>query len=211
MTKTFNSLDITKQKRILNAALKEFAEKGFKQASTNKIVKEASIGKGMLFYYFKKKQDLYFYLIDYAVTTMISDFFGRINKQESDFIERLKQIAKVKLHYYDENPNISNFLATVYLNDEVELPDRLKKRLAEAVEEGNMIMFENVDKTLLRNDVDPDKVFHIIRWSIDGYQNEIMQLFKGTKIAHIDLEPYWEDFYGYLDILKTAFYKNGGI
>src|SRR5699024_625723 len=143
----------------------------------------------------------------HAVSTMKNEFFARIDKGETDFIERLKQIAKVKIHYYDENPNISNFIASVYLNDEVGLPDRLKTLLTEAVEEGYMIMFENVDQTLLRNDVDPEMAFQIIRWSMDGYQNEMMQQFKGTNIAHIDLEPYWEEFYGYLDILKTSFYK----
>ena len=51
----FNSLDEEKRQKILDAALMEFAEHGYEKASTNRIVKEAGIGKGMLFYYFKSK------------------------------------------------------------------------------------------------------------------------------------------------------------
>ena len=40
ITKTFKNVDPDKQLLVLNAALKEFTEKGFEQASTNQIVKE---------------------------------------------------------------------------------------------------------------------------------------------------------------------------
>ncbi|GEM01866.1 regulatory protein, tetR family [Halolactibacillus halophilus] len=50
MTTTFHNVEPDKQQRIIEAAMKHFAENGYKDASTNKIVKEAGIGKGMLFY-----------------------------------------------------------------------------------------------------------------------------------------------------------------
>ena len=59
------SLSEEKQQRILNAALKEFAQKGYKNASTNQIVKEADISKGLLFHYFKNKKQLFLFLYDY--------------------------------------------------------------------------------------------------------------------------------------------------
>ena len=63
MFSKFLNLD-EKQDRILNAAIKEFAQKGYDSASTNEIVKEAGISKGLLFHYFKIKSSYFsFYLI----------------------------------------------------------------------------------------------------------------------------------------------------
>ncbi|MFD2922284.1 TetR/AcrR family transcriptional regulator [Halobacillus naozhouensis] len=204
---TFENLDANKQKRIVDAALKEFAENGFEKGSTNQIVKNAGIGKGMLFYYFNNKKEIYLYLIDYAMNIMTKEFFSLIDTTEPDFIERLKQIARVKTKYYNENPDVSNFIATVFLNDEMEIPENMEKRLADLQKSGNSMLYDNIDPTLFRDDIDVDKAFKLIRWSIEGYQNELMNHFKGQQIASIDLDPYWTEFYDYLDVLKTCFYK----
>lgn len=46
----FINLEAEKRERIINAALKEFAQKGYDKASTNEIIKEAGISKGSLFF-----------------------------------------------------------------------------------------------------------------------------------------------------------------
>src|SRR5699024_4419266 len=197
-------------KRILNAALKEFAEQGYEKASTNRIVSMAGIGKGMLFYYFKNKKQLFHYLIDYAMQTIHDEFFSRIYTVELNFIERLRHIAIVKTAYYYENPNVNNFIAMVLLADDITLPRDLQTRLEDLQQLGHRMMYDNIDYTLFRDDVDPEKAFNLIRWSIDGYQNELLQKFKGAKIVAIDLEPYWEEFYAYMEELKRIFYNKEG-
>ncbi|WP_370642394.1 TetR/AcrR family transcriptional regulator [Virgibacillus salidurans] len=210
ITKTFNNLDENKQQRILNAALKEFAENGYEQASTNRIVKNAGIGKGMLFYYFNNKKELYHYLIDYAINVMIDEYFSLIDTKESDFVERLKQIAQVKSNYYYNHPDVSNFIGNIYLDDQAQLPEGLEKRLHDLQIKGYSLLYDNVDTSLFRGDVNVEKVYKLIRWSIEGYQSELMDFFKGQNISFIDLEPYWEEFDEYLEILKTSFYKQEG-
>ncbi|MBY7142105.1 TetR/AcrR family transcriptional regulator [Virgibacillus sp. NKC19-3] len=207
MTKTFNNLDETKKQRILNAALKEFAENGYEQASTNRIVKIAGIGKGMLFYYFKNKKELFLYLIDYAINIMINDYFSLIDTKESDFVERMKQIAQVKSNYYYHHPDVSNFIGNIYLDDQADLPEDLQKRLHDLQIRGYSLLYDNVDTSLFRDDVDVEKIYKVIRWSVEGYQNELMDFFKGQNISFINLEPYWQEFDEYLEMLKTTFYK----
>ncbi|WP_246516541.1 TetR/AcrR family transcriptional regulator [Salicibibacter cibarius] len=207
MNQTFKNLDKTKQKRILNAAMKEFAENGYEQASTNKIIQNAGIGKGTLFHYFNNKKDLYEYLVDYALNITNTEYLQHIDIDESDFIERLKQIARIKAEFHDNNPDVRNFIGTVVLNDDVTLPDDLETRLSNFQKTGHALLYEKIDKSLFRDDIDVEKAFQIIRWAIEGYQNELLQQFQGEKIAHIDLQPYWDEFYEYLDVLNTTFYK----
>ena len=68
----FDRLNPEKKERIINAALKEFAQNGYEKASTNEIIKEAEIAKGSLFNYFNSKKELYLFLLDY-VTKIIEE------------------------------------------------------------------------------------------------------------------------------------------
>lgn len=45
--------------RILNAAIHEFGEKGYKQGSTNVICERLNISKGIIFYHFGSKEQLF--------------------------------------------------------------------------------------------------------------------------------------------------------
>jgi AcrR family transcriptional regulator len=50
--------------QILEAALKVFAAKGFKGATNQDIAKEAGISPGLLYWYFKSKEDLFFAILE---------------------------------------------------------------------------------------------------------------------------------------------------
>ena len=55
----FQKIEADKQRRIIEAAGREFAEHGFDGASLNQVVAEAGISKGALYYYFDDKEDLF--------------------------------------------------------------------------------------------------------------------------------------------------------
>ena len=213
ITKTFNNLDAEKQKRILNAALKEFAENGYDKASTNRIVKEAGIGKGMLFYYFKNKKELYHYLIDYTIDKMTNEYKSIIdNTKDPDFIERLKKIAQAEYVFNMENPYVNHFLGPLVLADDLELSADVKERFEEMNRLVFSIVHADIDHTLFREDVDIEKTIQLIQWSIEGFNNQLINRFKEQDIAwnDIDLDSIWGELYEYLNILKTSFYKQEG-
>lgn len=202
----FESLDPDKQKKILDSALMEFAEKGYGQASTNRIVKQAGIGKGMLFYYFKNKKDLYEYLIEYSLNFIIDGYLSLVDKNETDFIKRLKGACQIKMKAQMENEHVFNFMGTVMLTKDLDLPPHLQKRYEQLQQQGYELLYEGIDKTLFRKDVDVDKAFNLIRWGVDGYQQDLLQRLQGKKMTELDFEPYWDEFYAYIEILKKSFY-----
>src|SRR5690625_5303729 len=93
----FHNLSLIKQQQIINSAMKEFAEKGFDHASTNNIIKNANISKGLLFNYFGSKKGLYLYLIDYAIDIVDGKFLNLIDVGERDLFGRLRNIATIKM------------------------------------------------------------------------------------------------------------------
>ncbi|MBU9672570.1 TetR/AcrR family transcriptional regulator [Planococcus sp. CP5-4] len=203
----FESLEASKQYTIRQAALEEFAAHGYDKASTNRIVKTAGIGKGMLFYYFTSKQELYEYLVKYSLEFIQRRYLDRVDAEEPDLIERLTQLARLKMEAQAENEEVFKFSAIFLQESKAHLPKELAAKIEELKQFGYSLMYDGIDTSRFRKDADPDKVFHLIRWSIDGYQQELLARLTGQKLSEIDFAPYWEEFYEYLAILKKSFYE----
>src|SRR5690606_718836 len=183
---------------------------GYDRASTNQIVKEAGIGKGMLFYYFKSKWDLYIYLFDYSLDVIREEFLNKIDRNIDDFIDLLSHISRVKFQFFLKNPEISSFFTSFVLVDHKldELPDELKMKFSEVYREGNSLMF-NTKKNLsfLRDDIDKEKAYQLIVWTLRGYQQDFLEKFKGKRLIDLDMEEMWKEFDEYLEILRICFYR----
>lgn len=207
MTQAFLRLEPQKKTRIIHAALKEFAQKGYQQASTNRIVEKAGIGKGMLFYYFGSKEKLFFYLVEFALAYVEQEYLETFDDSEPDFIERHKRMVQAKMEAIDKNPYIFSFLGTLYLNAEVELPEEMARRFHHVTELGQRKRLSNIDMSLFRDDVDPELVFKLINWCMDGYERQLTAHLRGQNLTSIDYSPYVDEFYDYLEVLKRIFYQ----
>lgn len=201
------TLEQEKQQRILNAALEEFSKQGYDNASTNNIVKEAGIGKGMLFYYFNSKKELFNYLIEYGIKYVTEEYLENINEEQSDFIEMYAQGARVKKEAYLKNPYVFNFLGNIYVNKELPISKELEDKLESTRKLGFKKLFGNIDTSLFREDIEPQKIIRFIKWTMDGYEKELLSKLDGQNLQEVDMEPYWEEFYQYLEDLKKIYYK----
>lgn len=203
----FLNLEPAKQLRILNAACKEFSEQGFERASTNRIVKEAGIGKGMLFYYFNSKKELYYYLVEKGIEFVLKEYLDKINLNQTDLIEKYKEAALIKMKAYSVNPYIFTFLGSLLFASDIDLPEKLLKLLEEARSKAFINLYKNIDTSLFREDIAPELIIKLIKWTSDGYEKELTANFKGQKLSEVDMSPYWESFFQYLEALKKIYYK----
>ena len=55
---TYDTLEATKKRKLLEAAMKEFGTHGYEVASINRILEDAGFSKGSFYYYFDDKLDL---------------------------------------------------------------------------------------------------------------------------------------------------------
>ena len=95
MNEKFFDLKQEKQDRMINAALKIFAKNGYKHASTDEIVAEASISKGLLFHYFGSKQGLYDFLYDYSVRFLMLETKSLVPETETDYFRIMKLLEQM--------------------------------------------------------------------------------------------------------------------
>lgn len=63
-SQTFLNLDKEKQKKLLDAAMKEFSQHTYPEVSINQIIMNAGIPRGSFYMYFKDKDELFEYLIE---------------------------------------------------------------------------------------------------------------------------------------------------
>ena len=80
----FDKLSPAKQRRILEAAAREFGAHGYEGASLNKILEEAEISKGAAYYYFDDKADLYTTTVKHYADYLMGDLSFGVEELEGD-------------------------------------------------------------------------------------------------------------------------------
>ena len=209
MIEKFEKLDEEKRQNILRAALNIFAVKGYKDASTNKIVKEAGISKGTLFYYFKNKEGLYHYLIDYSLEVIKKEYIHHIDYTTLDIIKRMENNSKIKYQYVQKYPEVNYFLSTVLYSELEHLPTSYQEKFQDLIQTSlrKMSKQEKIQEDLFKEHINPQKAARIIELSIEGYFAELTETFKQKQGKAIDFDTLWEEFDEYLDTLREIFYK----
>lgn len=205
MKEAFRSLDDSRQYNIYTAAMSEFAEHGFKRASTNRIVKNAGISKGMLYYYFDNKQSIFDDTLDFAFDHIETHMLDGITMQKEGFIERCARLSHIKYEYFKVHPEIMKFVTSVYFSDE--LNEAQKERNAAIVKNRGDFLFNNVDMERFREDIDHETAIKLVHWTINGYSQEMEQRMKIEGLDFEHLGEYFDDFEHYLEALRKLYYK----
>ena len=86
---TFLNLAPEKQEKLLSAAVREFTERPYNEASINRIVREAGIPRGSFYMYFRDKEDLFHYLMEESIDEMLMAFEELLCSQGGDIFASL--------------------------------------------------------------------------------------------------------------------------
>jgi len=68
----FFTLSQEKQSRIIEAAIGEFSKVTYHDVSINQIIKNAEISRGSFYQYFEDKDDLYFYILENIIQSVVN-------------------------------------------------------------------------------------------------------------------------------------------
>jgi TetR/AcrR family transcriptional regulator len=207
MYSKFLNLDSEKQNRIINAAIKEFAQKGYSNASTNEIVKEAGISKGLLFHYFQNKKQLFLFLFDTCVELITDDFYKKIDLSETDFFQRIRQSVLIKMELLAQYPDLFKFVEKAYMDDAADIQAEMQKKIRELNHINIGKIYEGIDVSKFRNDIDIQKIFKIITWTFEKLSDEELYKAKLLPNYEIDYQKVQKEAEEYFEILIKCFYK----
>jgi len=177
-TKIFTDLDEKKQERVLDAALKEFAEYGYENASTNRIVKTCGVSKGSLFKYFENKEELYFYLIDTVSAQMARETRLDINRLSKDLYERVIEYSASEISWYAANPVKGRFLIGIASEEGSDIGKKIIERYGEKSEDIYEALLKEVDMSGLHNS--RREITDILRWVLMGFNRSFLKSIAGS-------------------------------
>jgi AcrR family transcriptional regulator len=112
-TELFSKLTSEKQEKVFEAAVTEFASKGYRNASMNRLVKAAGISKGSLFQYFRTKRNLFDGVLERA-TDKVKLYLKQVRHDTKglSFFDRLERMLRAGFEFIDLHP----LLARIYFH-----------------------------------------------------------------------------------------------
>ncbi len=200
MNDKFFDLKKEKQDRMINASLKVFAMNGYQHASTDDIVKEAGISKGLLFHYFGSKLGLYTFLTDYCVRYMILEISTGVSAREKDYFALHKEIETAKLQALKNYPYMQQFLNSMEkedVNEALVATEEQRANLAEVYEE----IWGRADTSRFRSVAEAAKIEKIIHFTITGLMSEEI------RSGAFQPELFHTEIQHYLTMLNNLIYK----
>lgn len=200
MNEKFFDLKKEKQDRMINAALKAFAVNGYKRASTDEIVKDAGISKGLLFHYFDTKLGLYEFVYDYSVRYIVMEMSAAISQKETDFYALYEQKEMCKIQALKNYPYMQQMINRSMQEDDAEAVtviwerrDSYNQKIAEIMGQADMTKFSD--------NTDTGKLRKILDFTIEGLMTERF------REQAFDVEKLMDEVKDYLAMLKKLTYQ----
>ena len=192
-----------KQEHIINAALNVFGKNGYKKASLADIADEAKVAKGMINYYFGSKKNLYLSLIEISGKIMVDEMQLRYDPSITDFFDNLKMMIGIKIDIIKEHPAILSFLSSITTETCEEVSGEIKGFLSSGFNARGKMMFDGIDVSGFKDDVDPKLIDKFLVWAAEGFTGLIQRELDLDKI-----DEFTVDLYRCLDLMKKYFYKD---
>jgi TetR/AcrR family fatty acid metabolism transcriptional regulator len=110
-----------KYQRILDAAVKVFANQGYHQSTVSQIAREAGVADGTIYLYFKNKDDILVQFYEYKTKQVFKRFREAVDQADTA-VEKLRNLIRVHLEAFQKDLH----MAIVY-----QVETRQHRRLAE--------------------------------------------------------------------------------
>lgn len=156
---------------MINAALKVFALQGYRHASTDEIVREAGISKGLLFHYFTSKLGVYTFVYDYSVRYMILELGARVPAGEKDLFAVCRAMELARMQAMKGYPYMQQFLNRCMQEDVSEALLATEERRESLTAEYERIQGQ-IDYDALPAGVDGRKLEQMLTYTIQGLRQQ---------------------------------------
>lgn len=170
---TFLNLPEAKQARIIEAALAEFADKGYPQASLNTIVARSGIAKGSLYQYFADKTGIFLYIFDFAIS-LVRRLLIQVKESslEEDFFTRLEKSLLAGVAFIQQHPKIYGIYLKILFDQQVPQRQELLRKVRQFSAEYLQSLLR---QGLARGELRPDLPLATTTFLLDALLDRFLQ------------------------------------
>lgn len=152
-----------RKKQIIEAGKKHFSQSGYYETHIENVLKEAKIGKGTFYLYFKNKEDLFVSILDEFLSAWEADIV-KIREEEVplDVKKFYKTVLKRTFSYFQQDLAISNILLRIGpgTNDILEpFIERFENQVVELI---TNYLNQGIENGFFRKDLDVDLIANVL-------------------------------------------------
>jgi TetR/AcrR family transcriptional regulator, fatty acid metabolism regulator protein len=140
--------------RIIQAATKIFAQKGFFQAKVSDIAREAGVADGTIYLYFENKDDILISLFEEQMKRVLDNMVERLAEQD-DPARKLEEFALIHLRLIEENKDVAEIIQVELRQSSKFMKEYKNERFAEYLGLIADIIRLGQEKGVFRQDVIP--------------------------------------------------------
>jgi TetR/AcrR family fatty acid metabolism transcriptional regulator len=140
--------------RIIQAATKMFARKGFYKTRISEIAMEAQVADGTVYIYFENKDDILISLFEEQMKVVIDNMVGQISK-EDDPVKKLEKFALIHLQLIEQNPNMAEIIQVEVRQSSKFMKEYKNEKFAQYLDLIGEIVREGQEKGAFKKEVIP--------------------------------------------------------
>lgn len=202
MNDKFFELPEEKRLRIINAALEIFSLYEYKRASTDDIAAKAGVSKGLLFYYFHNKKELYRYLFDYCVEIAQNQIIDEKFSEITDFFELMDYGAEKKLAIISKMPYIADFSTRAFYSKDEPVSEIMQDEIIKKAALLQSVLIKNIDLSKFKPGISPGDLVQMLTWISDGYLHEKMRSGQFPNFNEM-----MNDYRKWMNMFKKIYYR----
>lgn len=202
-------METSKERAILNAAIHEFADKGFEQASTNHIAKQADVSKGLIFHYYASKEKLFEACVNDAIDFSMKKLDYEKWDLSTHLMEKLKQYGEQELLFYKDYPDVYQLIVSAFARPPETLSGEMTRLFTELSALAPQFFKKLIGGLDLKDDVDPATLLAVLQSHCNYYSAQVMGYLKIHPGAGIDeLKPLIRQFLDMMAMSLRGLLKN---
>lgn len=120
--------NVLSRQRILEAAMEEFSQKGYEGASLNTVCTEKGISKGIIYHYFRDKDELYLLCVEKCFDALTECLREAVQSSEGSLSEKLQQYFDARLCFFANHPQYLGIFADASFDPPIKLTAEIAAR-----------------------------------------------------------------------------------
>lgn len=132
------------KRKIFEASMKLFAEKGYDATSIEEITANVGVAKGTLYYHFTSKEEIFYFLVEEGIKLMQNSIDIKTSKF-NNYIDKLKAIVLIQIKVVVKYENLITILLSQFWGKE-ERNQKCKEHVYNYISKIEGIVREGIDK-----------------------------------------------------------------
>ncbi len=194
------------RRKIMDSAMKEFADKGYGLSSVNTICSDGDISKGILYHYFKDKDEIYLMCVKECFDGLTRHMKDHMQDSPDGVQERLNRYFKERFDFFAGNPACQRIFCDAVIMPPAHLEEAIREIKAGFDELNMEVLNEILSQVRLRKDVTKQEVID----TFSQYQDFINAKYQMAGASGIDVTEREKSCSRAMSILLYGVIERGG-